>query len=172
MKIRFMEILQPTEIREKVGPLTLDLAPGYEVRVEPVSLTVLVEPVSGGHRLDGGFDYRATIPCSRCLEEAVLEGSATFLLEYQPAHQAPIPEEETEVTLEEVQVQFYEEPELPLEDLVSQQMYLEIPEKALCGPDCKGLCSRCGANLNQGPCPCPPETDSRWITLGQFQKKP
>jgi uncharacterized protein len=171
LKIRFMEILQPTEIREKVGPLTLEFGHDYEVRVEPVPLTVLVEPVQAGHRLDGGFDYRASVPCSRCLEEAVLEGSATFLLEYQPAHQAPIPEEETEVALEEVQVLYYEEPELALEDLVIQQMYLEIPEKALCQPDCKGLCPRCGANLNQGPCPCPPETDSRWTALGQFQKK-
>lgn len=171
MNIRFSDVLQPTEYREKVGPLTLDLGEGYEVHVDPLDLSLSVEPVQGGHRLDGGFEYRASIPCSRCLEEAILEGSAAFLLDYQPAGQAPIPEEETEVTLEEVQVIYYDEPTLALEDLVAQQMYLEIPEKALCRPDCKGLCPRCGENLNQGPCPCPPEVDSRWTTLGQFQKK-
>ncbi|MEA4815138.1 MAG: DUF177 domain-containing protein [Oscillospiraceae bacterium] len=35
----------------------------------------------------------------------------------------------------------------------------------LCSPDCKGLCPRCGANLNLGPCGCKKETDSRWSAL-------
>lgn len=171
MWIRFSDITQPTQFREKVGPVTLDFGYQCEVHVDPVDLTLWVEPVQGGHRLDGSFDYKATLPCSRCLEEARLEGSARFLLDYQPAHQAPIPMEEAEVTLDETQVIYYEEETLSLADLVAQQMYLEIPEKALCRPDCQGLCPRCGADLNRGPCACPPEPDPRWTALGSIQKK-
>ena len=171
MRIRLSDITQPTLFREKVGPVTLDLGYHYEARVDPVTLAMTVSPVENGHRLEGGFDYEAVLPCSRCLEEARLEGSAEFILDYRPAHQAPIPEEETEVVLQETQVIYYEEDMLSLEDLLVQQMYLEVPEKALCRPDCKGLCLRCGANLNEGACPCPPEADSRWTALSQFQQK-
>ena len=171
MHLRFSDITQPTRFQERVGPLTLPIGYHYEARVEPVDLSMMVEPVQGGHRLDGGFEYAATLPCSRCLEDARVTGSARFLLDYQPAHQAPIPEEETEVILEETQVLYYEDGVLALEDLVAQQMYLELPEKALCKPDCRGLCPRCGADLNPGPCPCPPEADSRWTALGQIHEK-
>ncbi len=169
--IRFSDITKPTRFQEKVGPVKLDFGYQCEVQVDPVTLSVWVEPAAAGHRLEGGFDYKASLPCSRCLEVAHLEGSASFVLEYQPAHQAPIPVEETEIALDDTQVIYYEEDTLSLEDLVAQQMYLEIPEKALCRPDCKGLCPRCGADLNQGPCLCPPEADPRWTALGQFSKK-
>lgn len=121
MWIRFSDITQPTQFRETVGPVALDFGYQCEVHVDPVELSVWVEPVPGGHRLDGGFDYRASLPCSRCLEEARLEGSARFILDYQPAHQAVIPEEEMEITLDETQVIYYEQDTLALEDLVAQQ---------------------------------------------------
>ncbi len=171
VRIRLADITQPTQFREKVGPLTLDLGYHYGAQVEPVDLFLTVSPVQGGHRLDGEFAYRAVLPCSRCLEEARVEGIATFLLDYQPASQAPIPEEEVEVSIEETQILYYDEDGLALDALVSQQLYLEFPEKVLCRPDCRGLCPRCGADLNQGPCSCPPEGDSRWTALGQLQKK-
>ena len=41
---------------------------------------------------------------------------------------------------------------------VDQLVYLEVlmswPLKVLCKEDCKGICSRCGKNLNEGPCGC------------------
>lgn len=44
---------------------------------------------------------------------------------------------------------------------------LSVPTFVLCSDECKGLCSRCGADLNEGPCGCPAadETDSRWDAL-------
>lgn len=49
--------------------------------------------------------------------------------------------------------------EMDLTDLVSSSIAIEIPFKVLCDPDCKGLCPRCGQNLNEGPCDCPERTD-------------
>ncbi len=31
---------------------------------------------------------------------------------------------------------------------------MEVPQRSLCRPDCKGLCASCGQNLNEGVCPC------------------
>ena len=36
----------------------------------------------------------------------------------------------------------------------------EWTQKTLCSEDCKGLCPRCGADLNLGPCSCKKETDT------------
>jgi uncharacterized protein len=35
-----------------------------------------------------------------------------------------------------------------------EQILLAMPIHLLCRPDCKGLCSQCGQNLNDGPCSC------------------
>ena len=55
--------------------------------------------------------------------------------------------------------------EVDLRPAVREQWLLSAPEYALCREDCKGLCARCGADLNAGPCECPPEIDSRWSAL-------
>lgn len=44
---------------------------------------------------------------------------------------------------------------LPLDDLVQTDILLELPYKCLCREDCRGLCPRCGKDLNEGDCGCP-----------------
>lgn len=55
--------------------------------------------------------------------------------------------------------------ELDLRYAVREQWMLVAPRFLECRPDCKGLCKRCGADLNDGPCECPPATDARWDAL-------
>lgn len=43
---------------------------------------------------------------------------------------------------------------LDLDELVLSDILLNLPSKLLCSRDCKGLCSKCGANLNQTTCLC------------------
>ncbi|TDJ53631.1 MAG: DUF177 domain-containing protein [Gemmatimonadetes bacterium] len=44
--------------------------------------------------------------------------------------------------------------ELDLGQAVCEELALAVPGFLVCRDDCAGLCSRCGANLNDGPCPC------------------
>lgn len=61
--------------------------------------------------------------------------------------------------------------QLPLDDLVLTDVLLELPYKSLCKEDCKGLCSSCGKNLNDGPCDCKSDTvDPRLEVLRQLIK--
>ena len=62
----------------------------------------------------------------------------------------------TEETLEE------------LEDLLETVFILNMDTRFLRRADCKGLCSRCGKNLNEGPCDCRPDTDPRLAVLEQL----
>jgi len=58
-----------------------------------------------------------------------------------------------------------------LEDIVRTVFVLNMDSKLLCKPDCKGLCCRCGKNLNEGPCQCQKEPDPRFAALRQLLDK-
>ena len=58
-----------------------------------------------------------------------------------------------------------------LEDIVRTVFVLNLDSKLLCKPDCKGLCCRCGKNLNDGPCSCQKELDPRFAALKQLLEK-
>ena len=61
-------------------------------------------------------------------------------------------------------------PVVDLADDVRQTVLLAVPLKLLCKEECKGLCPRCGADLNKESCTCPSEAlDARWETLRRFR---
>ena len=57
-----------------------------------------------------------------------------------------------------------------LDDILTTAFVLNMDSTLLCKPDCKGLCFRCGKNLNDGDCDCRPEADPRLAVLGQLLK--
>ena len=58
-----------------------------------------------------------------------------------------------------------------LEDIIRTVFVLNLDSKLLCKPDCKGMCCRCGKNLNDGPCGCQKELDPRFAALRQLLEK-
>ena len=58
-----------------------------------------------------------------------------------------------------------------LDDIVTTTFVLSMDSKFLCREDCKGLCCRCGKDLNDGPCGCQPDVDPRLAVLKQLLKK-
>ena len=58
-----------------------------------------------------------------------------------------------------------------LEEIVRTVFVLNLDSKLLCKEDCKGLCHRCGKNLNEGPCSCQKELDPRFAALKQLLEK-
>ena len=61
--------------------------------------------------------------------------------------------------------------EVDLDELFTTALVLAMDSKHVCRADCKGLCPRCGADLNEGPCACRPETDPRLAALAQLLDK-
>ena len=55
-----------------------------------------------------------------------------------------------------------------LDDIVRTVFVLNLDSKLLCKEDCRGLCHRCGKNLNDGPCNCQKELDPRFAALKQL----
>jgi uncharacterized protein len=54
---------------------------------------------------------------------------------------------------------------LDLRPAVREEWLLAVPAFSLCREDCKGLCPKCGADLNDGSCDCAQTSDSRWDAL-------
>ena len=102
--------------------------------------------------------------CDRCLKPFTREKTVTLdtLLATELAG-----EESDEIIL-------LEGDELPLGDLVRETFVLEMDTKHLCSEECKGICAKCGADLNQGPCSCKSDIDPRLAALAQLldDKKP
>jgi uncharacterized protein len=56
--------------------------------------------------------------------------------------------------------------ELDLGEAVRGEVILAMNPYVVCDPECRGLCPRCGANLNEGACGCTAEeVDPRWEAL-------
>ncbi len=53
---------------------------------------------------------------------------------------------------------------------VYEELLLAMPQYVLCREDCRGLCPRCGADLNDGPCGCVKGVDPRWEALTKLSK--
>lgn len=60
---------------------------------------------------------------------------------------------------------------LNMEEAARQAWISARPIQALCKPDCSGLCSECGRNLNQSACSCSPAADERWGRLRELAQE-
>jgi uncharacterized protein len=117
-------------------------------------------------RVDTIVEWR----CARCLEpfSAVLHSEAATSFKPKPAS---FPEE-IELTREDAETEFYEGEEIDATQVVQDQVLLALPAKAVCREDCRGLCPRCGINLNREVCRCESETvDPRLAVLKKFRAR-
>jgi uncharacterized protein len=57
-----------------------------------------------------------------------------------------------------------------LAPVVREELVLVVPEYVLCREGCRGLCPRCGKDLNEGPCDCRPEAEPRWEALDALRQ--
>jgi uncharacterized protein len=60
--------------------------------------------------------------------------------------------------------------ELDLRPAIRELWLVAAPSFAVCREDCKGLCPRCGTDLNAGPCDCPTASDSPWDALRKLDR--
>ena len=118
-------------------------------------------------RIEAQVEWR----CARCLESfrRTLSSEYTTTLKPRPSSPSPSPEE-VELTREDLETDFYEGEEIQLTPLVQDQVLLALPQKAICREDCRGLCPRCGKNLNRESCQCQDITlDPRFEPLRSFR---
>jgi len=104
--------------------------------------------------LDLFFDGRIDAPmsgrCARCAEMYPFPVEAEFHFLVTPR------DEGDDATGEEdVDLSVYDGDEVDLAPLVRERVLLSLPTMPLCNEECRGLCPRCGTNLNSEQCTCP-----------------
>ena len=128
---------------------------------------------------------KATAPlkgqCKRCLRPVALEEPFELVRTWVPADQAHAGERHEKKRGEEMEASFdpetvdeeaYAGKEIDLSAAVREQILLSVPASPLCRDDCKGLCPRCGRDLNEGDCGCDRAViDPRWAALKGIQLK-
>jgi uncharacterized protein len=122
--------------------------------------------------LKGRVAYEQTLTCTRCLKQFVepVKGDVQLMLrlagrEEQAGGERELKESELGVVVVSDEV-------VELSPLLAEQLQLNLPMKPLCRPDCLGLCPRCGADRNEGPCDCAePVADARWGTLAGLKDR-
>lgn len=140
-------------------------------------LSLHMTRVEGNVGVDGDVELISHPVCDRCL--APFEESESLHIHevlaplYESKRQQRLEENlEIELVAEDMEFSFYEGDSIDLGEVVREQITLARPMKHLCKEGCKGLCQRCGKNLNEGPCGCPPqEHKSSFGALKSFQVK-
>ena len=145
---------------------SLDREPLLEL--SPVAFTGEVAPIESGFALTGDLSWAGKLECSRCLAAYPFESAENFsLVLYKRKTGEPA---DLQLDKEDLDVYFYEEPELSVSPIVEERIQMAVPMKPLCREDCRGLCPTCGKDLNQGPCECRDEAiDPRWEALSQLR---
>ena len=117
------------------------------IRKSPVELKAQNE----GHsvvNLSGHVDVTIDIPCSRCLT------SVPTRLAFDFSQKVDFEKLKAEQLDDLDETSFMEESSLDVDRFVYNEILMRFPMKTLCREDCKGLCLKCGKNLNEGECGC------------------
>jgi uncharacterized protein len=122
----------------------------------------LVEAGPGRYFWKARIATTLDVVCRRCLTTVALEVTAdieALFTTESSSDDATVYELERGAT------------ECDLRPAVREELLLAVPEYPVCREDCRGLCARCGTNLNDGPCSCGPEPDPRWAALRALQDR-
>ncbi len=109
--------------------------------------------------ITGEIDIVSHPSCDRCLNAYKEEQTIPFHILMSPLYESKQQENEEEglekeLIKEDFEFSFYEGDRVDLSEIVREQIYLAEPFKHVCKQSCKGICQRCGKDLNKGPCGC------------------
>ncbi|MBI5639640.1 MAG: DUF177 domain-containing protein [Nitrospirae bacterium] len=154
----------------------LDLDFEEKITNEDLSLS---SPVSARLELDkrdkeicitGRLSAEIGLECSRCLRLFTRNLDIPVNVVYHPIDE--ISAERHELKDDEMDMGFYRGEELDLRELLREQILLNKQMKSLCDENCRGICPKCGTDLNTGSCECTSrEPDPRFEILKNFIDK-
>jgi uncharacterized protein len=111
-----------------------------------------VTPAKGGIlHIEGRVRSSPSLECSRCLENFAFGIDTEWQVDLAPVETLGA-DAEHELVGGELDMEFYEGDEIDPLEIVKEQLLISIPMVPLHSPDCRGLCSVCGADLNKTEC--------------------
>ncbi len=110
-------------------------------------------------RLEAEISFEFDAPCDRCGTRT----AKTHTLKVSKSLATAIEGEESDTIITAPDMK------LDLDELLYGETVTNLPMKHLCSDDCKGICQKCGKNLNEGECSCKKrEIDPRLAKLAEL----
>lgn len=132
---------------------------GFFPLSEPVKFDGTVSNKTSLVELDATIRYSYNAPCDRCGIATVKEHKICVKKSLAPA----IEGEDSDSIL------LVPDMKLDLDEFIYAEVIVSLPMKHLCSETCKGICAKCGKNLNDGECDCPKkEIDPRLSALAEL----
>lgn len=106
---------------------------------------------------DGRYNAPVSLKCARCLTEFEFILTSDFRLTYSGDAAGPDAKtdaRDVELGADEIGMLSFNGQHIDLRPALQEELVLALPMQPLCKDSCKGLCSKCGANLNTGECGC------------------
>jgi uncharacterized protein len=133
------------DLEEKLTPedVSLSCTVTSHLSLQKVGIEIVVA---------GALKATMDLQCSRCLREFRQDLDIPVNVVYHPIQEAG--EERHALRDDEMDMGFYKDEELDLRELLKEQVLLNEQMKPLCSDQCKGICPKCGTDLNTGRCTC------------------
>lgn len=126
----------------------------------PLHLELLLEALVDGIHVSGTVHVDAVLECRRCLKGFAIPLDVALDEVFLYPGEGPADE-----------VYRVEDEQIDLEPAVRDAVMLALPLNPLCAEGCRGLCSTCGADLNEGDCGHSHDpVDIRWTGLEQLRR--
>ena len=134
---------------------------GEKLFRKPVSFSGSAEDRAGVIFLETDISMDLELTCARCAREISLN---------RKLHVSHILSEDASGEDPDEEILKISDGEIDLDEPLTTAVILGTDMRYLCSEDCRGLCPKCGKNLNEGDCECPKDIDPRWEALAQLLK--
>jgi uncharacterized protein len=163
-QIKDKEFSHEFEENPRVFPIIAEMVKNRECEfLKPFKLRIKAFSVREIFEVQGTLRTSIRLPCSRCLKDFDTPLASDFELSYtkeMPGLKDVFDEEEIELKVEEIGMIYFKGEEINLQQGIQEQVVMAFPLQPLCDENCKGLCPKCGSDLNQGDCGCKREPGS------------
>ncbi len=167
--------------REQLDEMLAGDRAGYKARAA-AHVEAQLEKLERRVRIEARIKAEVTAACGRCLTPVAVDVPVEFEVTLVPADEyadeGPQKEDGDHGAVggsfapEEAEEDTYTGKVVDLDPIVREQILLALPGYPVCNEGCKGLCSVCGANLNERDCGCDRHVpDPRWAGLEKLRKK-
>ena len=140
-------------IEKKIDPSELEPDIPSHGLAEALSFVGRARRNGKGVVVKGNLAGSVRTQCSRCLGD--FEAPVNMDVDTMFLPRSECEDDEVEIANDDDEnFSFYDGDSIDLLREIKDLIIVSLPIKSICGDDCKGLCSHCGADLNAGPCRC------------------
>lgn len=143
---------QKGKVKEVETELELDVITSkmgnYQITNKQPLRFVFTNLGDGKVLIEANINIDLNIPCDRCLDEVRTQ------INIQTSREVNLSETDVEEIDYLDEADFIEGTEFDVTKFAYGEILVNLPMKVLCSESCKGICNRCGTNLNHESCGC------------------